>query len=72
MADAQLLQLKIQYNALLTREKKAEAYLDNHDIPLRERERWLPKFNEIMAQLNELLLKINNFTSDDVVNGFNI
>ncbi|MFA5880585.1 MAG: hypothetical protein WC834_00190 [Eubacteriales bacterium] len=64
--------VKRDYNELLAREKKAEGYLDNPDILLGKRENWLPEFQKILNGLNECLMKIGDYTSDEVLNGFKI
>ena len=64
--------LKLYYNELLIREKRAEAYLDNPARTSIEHEKWMPEFEKILVELNNALEKIKNFKTDEVVLGFNL
>ena len=64
--------LKIQYNKALERLNKAEAYMDNKDVPEKERDRWEPEFLKIVEQLNLLLIRIGEHTPEESVNGFKV
>jgi hypothetical protein len=68
------LEYKKEYNALLVREKKAEAYLNDESIPLEERVAWGPAYNEICKRLGWLLQQIGGWTlkGNEVDNGFDI
>lgn len=65
---------KEEYNNLLAREKKAETYLMNEDIPLKEREKWLASYGTIVKQLGQMIYEYkkagNEFTVDQQINGF--
>jgi hypothetical protein len=64
--------LKIRYNALLVREKKAETYIDNNAIPIYKREAWLPEFNKIIKEMGYLLKEIRLYTPHEVLSGFKV
>jgi flagellin-specific chaperone FliS len=64
--------LKLQYNKVLARCDKAIEYMDNKDIPEKERDRWEPQFLKILEELNFLLKRIGEHTPDEVTNGFKI
>lgn len=59
-----------QYNKLLERYRKGEAYVDGPDISPQELERWMPEFLKIIKDLNLLLYKIGEHTPDEAINGF--
>lgn len=62
--------LKKRYNDLLKRERAAEKYLNDDKIPLKERERWMPAYQAILNELNELLAQIGSYSADEILNGF--
>ena len=64
--------LKLLYNKTLERFSKAEAYMDNKDVPEKERDRWEPEFLKIVEQLNLLLIRIGEHTPEESVNGFKV
>ncbi|GBR75087.1 hypothetical protein NO1_2148 [Candidatus Termititenax aidoneus] len=64
------LEYKTEYNALLEREKKAEAYLNNESIPLDERMSWSQTYNDICKRLGWLLQQIGRYTPDEISFGF--
>lgn len=64
--------LKLQYNKVLERYSKAEAYMDNDSIPSVDRERWAPEFIKIIDQLNNVLNRIGEHTSEEAIHGFKI
>lgn len=65
---------KEEYNKLLAREKKAEAYLMNEDIPLKEREKWLVAYGTIVKQLGQMIYEYkqqgNIITVKEQLEGF--
>jgi len=61
---------KQQYNKLLERYQKGEAYVDGPDISHQELEKWMPEFLKIVKDLNLLLHKIGEHTPDEAINGF--
>ena len=64
------IELKRQYNELLKREKKAEAYLDSPDRTPEEIARWTPEFQHVLKELNDLLQRIGTCTAKEVCYGF--
>lgn len=65
--------IKIEYNSLLAREKKAEEYL-NKATP-EQLKKWLPEFEKIEIQLSRLIWKFaatagREMTKDEILNGF--
>ena len=46
--------LKLKYNELLAKFIKAEAYIDNEDIPLADREKYAPEFARLGQELYEV------------------
>lgn len=65
-------QYKLQYNQILERYKKAEAWLDFPGRTELEVQKWMPEFEKIVDQLNLLLAVIGEHTTDEAVNGFNM
>lgn len=61
---------KRKYNELLIRFEKANNYFDNTNIPHAEKEKFLENFQEIINGLNYLLSKIEVFTQQDILEGF--
>lgn len=65
---------KEEYNKLIAREKKAEAYLMNEDIPLKEREKWLAAYGTIVKQLGQMIYEYkqqgNIITVKEQLEGF--
>lgn len=62
--------IKKQYNALIVREKAAIKYLNDDKIPLKERERWMPAYEAICKQLNDLLAQIGSYSAENILDGF--
>jgi hypothetical protein len=66
--------LKIEYDRLFAREKRAEAFLDDASIPQERRERYVPQFERLLDGLNRLIAEIaaagHDMTRDEIVNGF--
>lgn len=65
--------IKIEYNSLLAREKKAEEYLE-HATP-EQLKKWTPEFYKIEIQLSRLIQKFSatsgrEMTHDEIVYGF--
>lgn len=63
---------KENYNKLLKRYEKAGEYFDRKDISQAEKEKQLENFQEVLAGLNYYLDKISIFTSQEVLEGFNV
>lgn len=61
---------KKQYNKLLQRYKKAEEYF-NRDIPQEQKEQFLNNYIEVLNGLSNLLLKIEIYEDEEVLEGFN-
>ncbi|MCB2310671.1 hypothetical protein LGL55_05980 [Clostridium tagluense] len=63
--------LKEKYNSLLQREKKACLYLNNKNIKLATIEKsYIPEFQKITIELNEIARQIKGATKDELLNGF--
>lgn len=62
---------KKEYNKLLQRYKKAEEYFDRTDIAQETKEKYLDDFIEVLNGLNYLLGKIEIYTNQEVLEGFN-
>lgn len=70
-----LLKLKQDYNALLTREQKAEKYLEDNSIELETRFKWLPAFEKITIDLSMFMRQYvaytnTNMSDKEVLEGF--
>lgn len=71
MIDIQ--KLKSDYNSLLSREKKAEYYLDR--ATPKQFERWKPEFFKIVEELSTLIKTYERetgkkMTQDEILHGF--
>lgn len=61
---------KQEYNKLLERFNKANEYFEREDISQKEKEKFLPHFQQILKGLNYLLGKIEVFTKQEILEGF--
>lgn len=61
---------KKEYNKLLKRFNDAEIYFDREDVPQSEKEKFLLNFQEILKGLNHLLSKIEVYTEQEILGGF--
>jgi hypothetical protein len=50
-----LVEFKKKYNEILSREKKAEEFFNDPSVPTENKEKWLPKFYEIVRELSGIL-----------------
>jgi hypothetical protein len=68
--------LKAEYNNYLLRHCKACVYLEDEQVPMADREKWLPQYKVILSNLNRILdtLDIYNisYSVSDVLSGFDI
>jgi hypothetical protein len=65
--------IKLEYNNLLEREKKAEEFLNKANE--KQREKWTPEFIKITKDLSSLIYKFKSaigreMTQDEILNGF--
>ncbi len=65
--------LKLEYNRVLERERKAEEFLD-HATP-EQAKKWLPEFHKIVMQLSALMERFKvvagrEMTHEEIVYGF--
>lgn len=70
-----ILELKKAYNVLITREKKAEKFLEDNSFTQTKRDTWVPEFVKITECLSMLMIKYKTITGvempdDNVLNGF--
>ena len=61
---------KKEYNLQLDRYYKAEKYFENDKISQEEKEKYLPHFQEVLKNLNNLLDKIVIYKECEILNGF--
>jgi len=66
--------LKLKYNFLLKRLKKAIIFLDDNEIEISEREKFVPAYRKLVDDMQELLFQIGkwNYTTEHILNGFYI
>lgn len=66
--------LKAEYNQVLQRYSKAAVYLDDTDVPITIKEKWIPEFQSIIKQLNSLIEQIEavgqKMTGTQILEGF--
>ena len=74
LTPGQIHQYKAAYNALITRQKKAEQYFNNNDLSIEERERHMPEFQSVMRRINEAITMLKEkgipISEDEILNGF--
>lgn len=63
--------LKQQYNRLLKRFLAGSKYLDDNSISIETREKWLPEYEKIRAEMEQLLLQVKH-TEENILGGFEI
>ncbi len=67
-------ELKISYDKELRAHNYLRAYLDDLNIPIRDREKRMPEFELILSRLNDLIGGIEErwrpMTGDEILNGF--
>jgi len=67
------MKMKIKYNELLKRQKKAELYLDNPGIKMEIIiKNYIPEYLKIVKKLSALMLFLPDSTTDEILNGFEI
>lgn len=75
-AEVTIHSLKKEYNKLIKRYKAGGEYLDNNDIPIEEREKWIGEFRKIIDVLNGFINEFKKLgvelTDNDVMNGFEL
>lgn len=62
--------LKKEYNKLLKRYNKACEWFDDKTISNQEKEQHLPLFKQVLTGLNYYLEKIEVYTSQEILEGF--
>lgn len=72
----EILELKQEYNKYLLRHSKAFIYLEDNNISINEREKWLPEYKRIVYHLNRILNKLElkgvHYTLIEGLGGFDI
>ena len=63
---------KKNYNKMLQRFIKAEKYFDRTDISLEEKEKQLENFEVVLKGLDYYLSKIEIYSEQEVLEGFNV
>ena len=62
--------LKIYYNKLIERYKKAEKFMDDGRINIDLKMKCIPELQQIMRELTEMLSVIENYTDEEALEGF--
>lgn len=67
---------KQRYNEFLMRHFKACLVLDDNSVPIPQREKWIPNYQEVLTELNYILCLFDadgiKYTNDEVLGGFNV
>lgn len=64
--------MKVKYNKLLKRQKKAELYLNNPNIEMKTiLYKYLPEYQRIIVKLSALMFCLK-ITENEILNGFKI
>lgn len=64
--------LKQTYNELLNKFNQATVYMENQKIPIDERMKHFERYQNIIKGLNQLLIEIKDYTTNEVLYGFNV
>lgn len=72
-----LVEFKKKYNEVLAREKKAEEFFDDPNVSMERKEKWLPKFYEIVRELSGMMKEFRELSGEEmsegeVLDGFSI
>ncbi|MFX1296586.1 MAG: hypothetical protein ACFFD2_17235 [Promethearchaeota archaeon] len=59
------------YNSLVKRLKEAEKYMDNNDIAIEDREKWMPQLQELMRDMGRIA-KDFKLTEEEMLDGIRI
>ena len=70
--DSTVKNKKEAFNHLLERYKKGVSYMDNKEIPLKQRLQWEVEFQKIVDSLGKLVVEIGNVTKEEMTNGFKL
>ena len=66
--------LKAKYNKVLLNYYRAADYMDNQEVPVKTREKHIPRFKAIIDELNRLLKIFReggiNYSDTEALNGF--
>lgn len=62
--------LKVSYNELLKRYKKAERFMNDESIPVAEKEKYVFTLKGITDELGKILQQIGYYTDKESMNGF--
>jgi|TARA_Y100000592_G_scaffold39986_1_gene63430 hypothetical protein len=66
-----IMTLKIKYNQLLEREKKASAYFDNPNITNDEKDKHIPNYFKIIKEMDDIWNVVNDKEAD-MLKGFEL
>lgn len=76
MTQGELEGWKARYNAILMRYYKGVVYLENGEIAITQREKWLPELEKIVEELNYILALFDadniSYRADEVLGGFQL
>ena len=61
-----------EYNALLKRLNKAETYFDDPDLSDEKKDSWKVAYQRLAMEADRILRKIPDYTSVEVILGFDI
>ena len=74
ITHGQLKELKVAYNRLLARYKKAEIYVDNPKISDEEKEKHMPEFRKLIKAISEAIITFSEMgvtmSDSEVMEGF--
>jgi len=74
MDKAYIDELKREYNSFIARIKKGERYLDKIEVPVDEREKWIPAFKYLIDNCNRLINTFEHYgvsmTDEEIREGF--
>lgn len=57
---AQIEELQVKYNKLLARHDNAYKYMEDNNISIAEKEKYLPEYQKLVAMLEKTIVDINN------------
>ncbi|MFL0266822.1 hypothetical protein [Candidatus Clostridium radicumherbarum] len=59
-------ELKKKYNEVLAREKKAEEFFDDPKVSMESKEKWRPKFYEIVMELSGMMKEFRELSGEEM------
>lgn len=64
-----LVELKKRYNEVLARVKKAEEFFDDPNVSIESKDKWRPKFYEIVREFSGMMKEFSEISGREMTEG---